>query len=430
MSTLPIDVIRQSSRISGQRWLLDAVIRLIGVEWDQDRVSYYAAVCGHDSQLDFVRLRTSVKKYDDIAREFSKAARRRELRARTEEQKQHLVSARESYFTAAVLYGASQWSIAANTEFNLLLERKKTECYEAFIRLAERKIERIEIPYLGKLVPAYLHLPPGYRDGKIPCALVLSGMDGFKEISVAMDGDKFLNRGFAVLAVDGPGQGECLTREVWYDPETYGQIAPVAYDLLASRAEIDPTKIVVHGLSFGSFWATQLTAAEPRFCACGVAMTCFEPGGFSIFHTASPTFRLRFMYMTGIHDDAKFDQLAQHITTEGLAKQIACPYLVAAGEDDQLSDIGFTYNFLNEITQTKTLIVYEGEDHGLHSSRSGSLGPEALSSVADWLFDRVQGVEEESSFNLVDATGQVTRKPWSHDMTYTYGTPADLSDFD
>lgn len=96
------------------------------------------------------------------------------------------------------------------------------------MRLSDRQIERIEIPYMGKLVPGYLHLPPGYRDGKIPCALVISGMDGFKEISVAMDGDRFLNRGFAVLAVDGPGQGECLTREIWYDPQTYGQLAPAA----------------------------------------------------------------------------------------------------------------------------------------------------------------------------------------------------------
>lgn len=207
-------------------------------------------------------------------------------------------------------------------------------------------------------------------------------------------------------------------------------MAPAAYELLASRPEIDPTRIVLHGLSFGSFWATQLAAAEQRFSACGVAMTCFEPGGFSIFHTASPTFRLRFMYMTGTHDEAGFDRLTQSLTTEGLAKQITCPYLVVAGEDDQLSDIGFTYKFLNEITQMKTLIVYQGEDHGVHSAQSGSLGPEAYSSVADWLFDGVQGVEEESSLNLVDTTGKVTRKPWSHDMAYTYGYPFDLSDFD
>lgn len=141
MPTLPIDVIKQSPRMASQRWLLDAVIRLVGVEWDQDRLGYYAAACGHDSQLDFVGLRSSIKKYDDIAREFSKAARRRELRARTEEHKQHRVSARESYFTAAVLYGASQWPIEANTPFNLLLGKKKKRVLRS-VHATERSPDR------------------------------------------------------------------------------------------------------------------------------------------------------------------------------------------------------------------------------------------------------------------------------------------------
>jgi hypothetical protein len=49
----PADVIRRSSRWAGQRWLLDAVIGLVGPEWDQGRVAYYAAACGQDSQVDF-----------------------------------------------------------------------------------------------------------------------------------------------------------------------------------------------------------------------------------------------------------------------------------------------------------------------------------------------------------------------------------------
>lgn len=120
-------------------------------------------------------------------------------------------------------------------------------------------------------------------------------MDGWKELSVAMDGDKWLQRGFAVLAINGPGQGEALIREVWYDPDTYGKLGSSAFDLAAARPEIDPSRIVVHGLSFGSYWATTLAAAEPRFLTCGVAMTCFEAGGFSLFETASPTFKLRFI---------------------------------------------------------------------------------------------------------------------------------------
>jgi hypothetical protein len=106
----PVDVIKRSSRWAGQHWLLDAVIGLVGPEWDQGRVAYYAAACGQDSQVDFTAVRPRIRKYDDLAREFSKAGRRRELLARDAVHRCHRASARESYFTAAVLYGAAQWA--------------------------------------------------------------------------------------------------------------------------------------------------------------------------------------------------------------------------------------------------------------------------------------------------------------------------------
>ncbi|MBC8135002.1 MAG: hypothetical protein H8F28_03840 [Fibrella sp.] len=81
MPTMPLDVTRRVSRFSQQRWILDALIKLMGVEWDQGRLGYMAAACGHDSQGDYIGLRASIKAYNDIAREFMKAARRRELRA-------------------------------------------------------------------------------------------------------------------------------------------------------------------------------------------------------------------------------------------------------------------------------------------------------------------------------------------------------------
>ena len=430
MPSQPIDVVKRSSRWAGQRWLLDAVIGLVGPEWDQGRVAYYAAACGQDSQVDFAAVRPRIRKYDDLAREFSKAARRRELLARDAVNRGHLASARESYFTAAVLYGAAQWAIEANTDFNLLLDRKKTECYRAFVERAGRTVERLEIPFHGRSVPAYLHLPAGAEPQGLPCVASVPGMDAFKEMSVAMDGDRLLNRGFAVLAIDTPGQGESLTRGIWYHPDTYGELAPAVYEALASRGELDPDRIFLFGRSFGSYFATQLAAAESRFSACAVVMTCFETGGFSIFETASPTFKLRFTYMTGASTEEEADQIARRLTTDGLSEKITRPYLIVAGEDDNLSDIGFTYRHLNAVTAPKTLIVYEGANHGIHAATSGLLGPEPLSTASDWLYDRAAAITLESSHNVVDATGRVTSTPWAEDIHYTYGALSGLGAFD
>jgi pimeloyl-ACP methyl ester carboxylesterase len=429
MPSQPIGIVKQSSRWASQRWLLDVVIGLVGPEWDQGRLAYYAAACGQDSQIDFTAVRPRIKKYDDLPRELSKAARRRELFARQNELQDHQISARESYFTAAVLYGAAQWAIESNTEFNCLLDRKKTECYQAFVQRAGRTIERLEIPFQGREVPAYLHLPGGAQAGGVPCVVSVPGMDAFKEMSVAMDGDRLLNRGFAVLAIDTPGQGESLTREVWYDPETYGELGSAVYEALATRDDIDSQRVFLFGRSFGSFLATQLAAAEPRFAACAVVMTCFETGGFSLLETASPTFKLRFTYMTGANTEEEVDRIAQRLTTDGLGEKIVRPYLVVAGEDDNLSDIGFTYDHLNAVAAPKTLIVYEGANHGIHAATSGVLGPEPISTASDWLYDRAADVPLESSHNVVDASGNVTSKPWTKNIEYAYGAVGGLDAF-
>lgn len=422
MPTMPLNITRRAKRLSEQRWLLDAIISLMGPDWDQGRLGYMSNACGHDSQGDFIGLRQRIKTYNDMTREFMHAARRRELRAEAELKQGHDSTARENFFTASILYGGAQWSIQANTPLNLDLNQKKTDCYTKFIQVAGRHVDRLDVPFEDRSVPAILSLPPTYQQGdRVPCVVIVSGMDGWKELSVAMDGDKWLQRGFAVLAIDGPGQGEALIREVWYDPDTYGKLGSSAFDLVAARPEIDPSRIVVHGLSFGSYWATTLAAAEPRFLACGVAMTCFEAGGFSLFETASPTFKLRFMYMTDATDEAELDRIAEKLDVSKLALQIKCPFLVAAGEDDQLSDSHYTFDFLNSLTGAKSLIFYEGEDHGIHASRAGQLGPEAYTMVVDWLSDRVRGIEAQSMYTEVDATGMVHVEPWGDQREYTYG---------
>lgn len=423
MPTNPIDVTRRSHRWSEQRWLLDKVINLIGPEWDQYRFAAWGSACGHDSQGDFIGLRKVIKTYNDMTREIMKAARRRELRAEAELKQGHEWSARESFFTAQVLYGGAQWSIEANTPLNLDLNKKKTACYAEFMKLAGRHIEQLDMPFEGRQLPAIFSLPSGYKEGdRLPCVVIITGMDGWKELSVAMDGDKFLQRGFAVLAIDGPGQGEALIREIWFDPNTYSKLGSSAFDFVAARPEVDRKRIVVHGLSFGSYWSSLLVASEPRFAACGVAMTCFEPDMFSIFETASPTFNLRFMYMIGAETEDELDRVRKECqSTEKLAPNITCPFLVAVGEDDQLTDLGDTFKFINNLAGPKSMILFEGEDHDIHGNQAGQHGPPAFTMVADWLTDRVRGVEMKSTYTEVDATGQVHFEPWGDKREYTYG---------
>jgi hypothetical protein len=133
------------------------------------RIGYYASACAPDPQSDFAALRTRIRRYDDLSREFWKAARRHELRAIERAASGHPTGARESSFTAAIPCGAAQWSIGANTDLNPLLDRKKTECYRSSIHHAGRVIEPLENPYGERTAPAYLHIPVGLEPKGLPC---------------------------------------------------------------------------------------------------------------------------------------------------------------------------------------------------------------------------------------------------------------------
>ena len=83
---------------------------------------------------------------------------------------------------------------------------KKRENYARYAGMADHKVEAAWIPFKDTALPAWFHLPPNYSGGKIPVIINVPGMDSYKEIQTALYGDRFLNRGFAVLNIDGPGQ--------------------------------------------------------------------------------------------------------------------------------------------------------------------------------------------------------------------------------
>lgn len=135
---------------------------------------------------------------------------------------------------------------------------------------------------------------------------MVSGMDAFKATQINASADRFLRRGFACLMLDGPGQGTSLPRGTWYEPDRYGELGKSAWEFMVGREEVDPTRIMAWGLSFGSFWATQMAAAEPRYAACAVMYTCFQPQNWPLYEMAAPSFKQRFMYMAGIGDESAF----------------------------------------------------------------------------------------------------------------------------
>ena len=401
-----VETERKMRRWREQRWLLDQVIQTRGLDWDQGRTGKILRNCGPGVEADLREIGRRVQKFTDIPREFSRAAQRREELAREAEKAGHEVEAREHYYIAATFYTNAMWAIYEdNNPKRIAWGERRRACYDKFIQFAGRPIERVELPFEGKLLAALLHLPPRMKAGeKVPCILYIPGMDGVKEDN-PLYADPFLERGIALFSMDGPGQGETRARGIKCTASNYADAGKLACDYLVKRPEIDANRLAIMGSSMGSYWGPRVASAEARFKACAVSGVCVEPGQYTIFNTASPTFKLNYMYMSGYDDEAAFDEFAKTLTLKGVAAKITCPYLIVAGEDDELCPIEFVYELIEEIRSPKVLVVYEGEKHSIRNPRSRTL-------IVDWLTDRLAGKPFKSEKIYVEISGKEIHTPW------------------
>ncbi len=402
-----------TKRWTEQRWQLDNIIQANGMDWDQPRSVYLSAPSGALANADFASIRARIRKYADAAPAFEAQARRREAVAKEAEAAGNVVTARENYFIAAIHWGAAQWPIDEADAQNMMYNTRKRECYTKYSKIADHKVEEVWIPLGDRKTPGWLHLPPGYSGGKVPVVISVPGMDSLKEISVSLYGDRWLSRGIAVLAIDGPGQYEAPLVGLYVSMENWARTGKVCVDWLSARPEIDAEKIGMTGNSFGSFFSTIAAANEPRIKAVAVSATCLEPGCHTIFEEASPTFKMRFMFMSNILEEKAFDEFRQTLTWEGHAEKITAPYLCVAGEFDELCPTRYTEAMFRALKSPKQLVVYAESRHSVGGVSSANLGPSPTVLVADWMAARLAGKPMTSEKWFVDGAGRVNKSAFT-----------------
>lgn len=397
----------RTKRMQQQKWQLDKIIEATGVDygWPMSKEALEAA--GFDVLSDINSIRSRIKTYGDISKEYARVAEKREMMAEKAYDEGNIITARDNYFAAAIFYHMAQWPIHEDDNEELVYYNTKMNlCCDKFIEHAPYRVERVEIPFEGKSLPGFLHYPRNCPS-KVPCVAFIDGMDAGRLTLVRPYGDKLLERGMAVLAFDGPGQGECCVRKIRVTADNFARAGKAAMDFLINRPEIDAEKIAIAGVSMGTFWVPQIVAYDQRFKAAAVFYVCHEPGMNTIFNVEAPTFKERYMWMAGYEDEDEFDKFAKTLTLKGVGAKIKCPILIIAGENDELSPLQYTYDFCNEIVAPKKIVVFEGARHGI--SHAG-LGSEVRTMVADWLKNRLEGKPMQSERIFIDSTGKETRK--------------------
>jgi dipeptidyl aminopeptidase/acylaminoacyl peptidase len=334
---------------------------------------------------DVKRTTERIKVPGAVVKEWVRTAKQEEELAREAEASGHRESAAEFYYRAALYYGPACGVIHANTARKRELYQRLVHCYEKFTGyFDEACVKRVEIPFEnGKTIPGILQTVPGAQ--KAPCVLVVPGMDTIKEYMPSPYHNHFRRRGMATLTIDGPGQGESNVRETWVTLDNFERAGSAAIDFLEKCPEIDASRIGAYGWSMGSYWAPRIAAHDPRVKAVVGAMGVYLQKD-TIFQHGKPAYRANYMYMSNVHEEDAFDEMASQMTLGPIAHMIKCPTLLAMGEFDELCPLEDGEEFFAQLQCPKEMWVYENETHTF-----GSRLPDFYLQVADWLRDALDG---------------------------------------
>jgi esterase FrsA len=160
-----------------------------------------------------------------------------------------------NYLRAWRLYYFGQWP-APTSPGKQANYAKAVEAYLAHAKAFDPPLEVVRIPFEGKEIVGYFRKPKGAA-GPVPVVLAIAGLDSRKE-TVAETYAAILRYGVAFFAVDSPGTGEAPVKA----SETADRMYSAIIDYLVARADIDKSHILVHGMSFGAYWAAKLAHTE------------------------------------------------------------------------------------------------------------------------------------------------------------------------
>jgi dienelactone hydrolase len=322
---------------------------------------------------DFQEVTAGVERWEDWCRAWSARAAVHEELGHKAYAEGFRLSAGEHWTRAAVCYHFGKFLFVNDMGEMKAAHAKAVECRNRALPLLKPPGERVAIPYEGKHLYGNLRKPAGAD--KAPVVVMCMGLDSAKE---EMDDyeNRFLRRGLATLAFDGPGQGEAE-----YDfpicPEYEKPVAAVI-DYLKTRSDIDLQRVGIWGVSLGGYYAPRAACFEKRIKACVALSGPYERGssfeGRPVINVEA--FRVR-SHSANLEEAGK---VSARMTLRGHAKGIRCPIYIVAGTRDRLTSPEDARRLAAEVSGPCVLSVIEGGNHVVNN-----LWYQYRDQTADWM---------------------------------------------
>ncbi|URN03265.1 alpha/beta hydrolase [Actinomadura madurae] len=182
---------------------------------------------------------------------------------------QHKVSARDAYLRCANYYRTAEFFLHGSPGDPRIHRTSKmsVEIFHRAARLHDPEIETVEIPYGTGHLPAYFFRAAGESSTPKPTVVIHNGFDGTAEEIYSFGGRAGHDRGYHVLAFEGPGQGQVIRSQgLTFRPDWEHVVGPVV-DYLETRDDVDAERIALIGISMGGVLAPRAAAFERRLAA-------------------------------------------------------------------------------------------------------------------------------------------------------------------
>ena len=158
--------------------------------------------------------------------------------------------------------------------------------------------------------------------GRAPLVIFFSGNGQCADDVVAMlDGDWGAYDGYDFMTINYPGYGTSVGEP---SERSIYQMALAAYDYAVSRADVDPTRIVVEGYSLGAPVATYLAAQRE---VAGLVLLAPMDSGLSMYNASLDIFHGPLKILA----TNRFDAMSY-------ARSVAVAPLIVTSTDDELID--------------------------------------------------------------------------------------------
>lgn len=328
--------------------------------------------------------------------EWMRIAERNDSRGDDEERAGHVRTAMNCWLRASEYYRQAEFWLLPDDPRRLATFTRCEAVTQKWMRHLDPPGEAVEIPYEdGKPMPAYFIKSPQYEPGaRQPVLISFGGLDSFKDELWFMTGHGAVQRGIAVLMVDGPGQGGTLRRHKLASRYDYEVPVGNCIDWLEQRADVDAARIAVSGSSMGGYYAARAGSKEHRLAAC-------------ISHGAIWDIEQRFRdrgenhalanhmkWVLGAKSMAEAIEKARPFKLEGVLDSMRCPYLVLHGGHDVLGveNVKTVYEYAKAKGVNVTLRLTSAEETGAEHCQhdNPTLGQEIM---IDWLAD-VFGIDQ------------------------------------